>query len=67
MIDDRRRVLTWFLNLTASVVFVCNYIFYFSTVKVSNRLVNIVYVHVHKRAGDKYQCNMCPWQRISPL
>ena len=47
MIDDRPRVLTWFLNLTASVVFAYSYIMYFifSTVKVSNRLVNIVCHH----------------------
>ena len=34
----RRRVLTWFLNLTVSVVFVCNYIFCYSTVKVSQQV-----------------------------
>ena len=34
---DVRRVLTWFLNLTVSVVCVYNYIYLvFSTVKVSN-------------------------------
>ena len=38
MIDFRRRVLTGFLNLTGSIDFVYNYIFFFSTVKIVQQI-----------------------------